>query len=107
MSDETLKRQDRGGMSGLPQVWDEWNGGFGLVPCPDHPETAAVDCVVCEPIEDDQDSRCSYCGDTGWNWVNAVECTHCEAGAALAARSNAPMDGPLEATTPALEVGDD
>lgn len=51
MSEETLRRQDRGGMSGLPPVDPESNGGYGLVPCPDHPDTAAVDCVVCEPVD--------------------------------------------------------
>jgi len=60
MSEETLRRQDRGGMSGLPPVFpdgESTNGGFGLVPCPEHPDTAAVDCIICEPLdEEDADS---------------------------------------------------
>ena len=48
---ETIRRQDRGGMSGLPSVRMEENGGYGLVPCPEHPDTAAVDCVICEPVD--------------------------------------------------------
>jgi hypothetical protein len=54
MSEETLRRQDRGGMSGLPRVFPDGpmtNGGLGLVPCPEHPDTPAVDCMICEPVE--------------------------------------------------------
>lgn len=49
MSEETLRRQDRGGMLGI-MVWDEQYGDY-LVACPDHPDTPAVDCVICEPVE--------------------------------------------------------
>lgn len=54
MSEETIRRQDRGGRSGLPHVFpdgEETNGGWGLTPCPDHPDTAAVDCIICEPVD--------------------------------------------------------
>jgi hypothetical protein len=57
MSEETIRRQDRGGMSGLPQVDPESNGGYGLVPCPDHPGTAAVDCEICEPLNSAEEDR--------------------------------------------------
>lgn len=52
MSDDTLKRQDEGGMSDLPPVFSaDYNGGYGLVPCVRHPDTPAVDCVICEPVD--------------------------------------------------------
>jgi hypothetical protein len=47
---ETIRRQDRGGMSGLPSVWSEFDGRY-LVPCPDHPTVPAVDCEECEPVD--------------------------------------------------------
>jgi len=53
----------------------------------------------------DEDDQCSYCGDTGWVWVNAVECAQCEAGRALAKRW-AVYDAPLDAAIAAVEVPD-
>lgn len=48
MSEETIRRQDRGGMLGI-EVWSEEDGRY-LVACPEHPDTPAVDCLVCEPV---------------------------------------------------------
>lgn len=50
LDSETIRRQDRGGMSGLPDVWSEADGRY-LVPCPDHPTVPAVDCEECEPVD--------------------------------------------------------
>lgn len=48
---ETIRRQDRAGMmpGNEPRMFD----GELLVPCPEHPESSAVDCIVCEPVDPD------------------------------------------------------
>lgn len=48
----------------------------------DHPAVPANGRPVIPPNEDD---RCSYCGSTGWNGINAHYCDHCDAGPTLAA----------------------
>lgn len=48
MSEATIRRQDRGAMLNI-SVWDEEYGDY-LASCPAHPETPAVDCVICEPV---------------------------------------------------------
>jgi len=55
--------------------------------------------------EHETDDECSYCGDSGWVWVNAVECSQCEAGSALARRWSV-YDAPLDTSIEAVEVPD-
>jgi len=50
MSWETIRRQERGAERGV-FVWSEFDGRY-LAACPDHPDTPAVDCLICEPLEE-------------------------------------------------------
>jgi hypothetical protein len=46
---DCIARQDAGGE--LPfQVWSEFDQRY-LNPCPDHVDTPAVDCEICEPVD--------------------------------------------------------
>lgn len=51
MSWKTIARQDAGGE--LPfQVWSEIDRRY-LNPCPVHVDTPAVDCLICEPLDEE------------------------------------------------------
>lgn len=51
MSEETIRRQERGAELGI-FVWSEFDRRY-LAACPDHVDTPAVDCLICEPLEDE------------------------------------------------------
>lgn len=44
-----------------------------------------------EPVADEE---CSFCGDTGWNWVNAHHCEMCPEGEALQKREEQAYGSP-------------
>lgn len=68
----------------------------------------ADDECTCPPEGRDEDCLihgvCSYCGDTGYNWVNAVDCTHCEAGAERSAREPSVVTGGWDPSVAVVEV---